>query len=106
MLKTLLQHAREAKPLALLAAMIGALCFVFSFALGWAVLRAQGNPAFLLIWLAAAIATMAFTRAHLKFHGSFERIHAMKVPMPVHFMAARTAWQLDVEDVAFREIPN
>jgi hypothetical protein len=106
MLKTFLHRASDAKPLSLFAATAGTLGFVLSLLLACSVLLAQGNPVFLLIWLAAVAATTALARVHMKWQGTFERIYAMNMRMPHQFRQARPNWNLDVEDVVFREIPN
>lgn len=106
MLKSSLRRARDAKPLSLFTAIVGTFCFVLSFFLACAVLRAQGNPAFLLIWTTAVVATTALTRVHLKWRCTFERIYAMNISMPCGFPPTRTNRNLDVEDVVFRELPG
>jgi len=64
----------------------------------------QGNPAFLLIWLAAFTATAACMRSHARWRKSVERMYAPETVRP--FYPARMSWRRTVEDIDFRDIPD
>ena len=97
------QHPRHA-----LAILFGwaaaALGFFLSFVLALAMLVAQANPGFLLIWLVAAFATGACMRAHARWCKSVERMYAPQASYT--FLPARQGWRHEVEDIAFRDIPG
>lgn len=64
----------------------------------------QGNPGFLFIWLAAALATVACMRAQHRWRKSFERMYA---PQAVRtFYPARKAWRQNVQDITYRDLPD
>ena len=67
-------------------------------------LSAQGDPAFLLLWGAAALAMMSFARINRKWSASLERIATMRAMNGVCF--DRRSHLDDIEDVSFREIPG
>jgi len=78
--------------------------FLLSLVLALTMLVRQGNPAFLLIWLAAFAATAACMRSHARWRRSVERMYAPQAVRPSY--PARTAWRRTVEDVDFRDIPG
>lgn len=83
---------------------VGASGFFLSLVLAVTLLVRQGNPGFLLIWLAAAFATFACMRAHVRWRRAFERMYA---PDAVRtYYPARRGWRHEVEDIAFRDIPD
>lgn len=82
----------------------GGIGFLLSFALSITVFLRQGNPGFLIIWLAAVIATGACMRAHARWRRSCERMFS---PAPVRTSySARKGRHQNVEDIAFRDIPD
>lgn len=88
----------------LLGLALGALGFLMSFALAVLMLLRQGNPGFLLIWLAAFFVAAASMRAHAKWRHAFERMYA---PDAIRvYYPARRDWRHDVEDVAFRDVAD
>lgn len=97
---TTLQHFFSRKNLSSLAALSGVIGFVLSLVM--ALLMAQGNPAMLVLWVAATLAMLACMRIHRKWRAMFERIYAFQPVETV--LAARKDWRGNVEDVAFREI--
>lgn len=83
---------------------MGGLGFLLSFALSITVLIRQGNPGFLCIWLAVVMATGACMRAHLRWRKSCERMYSPETVRTRY--PARKAWRQNVEDIAFRDIPD
>lgn len=84
--------------------MLGGLGFLLSFAVAVTMLLRQGTPGFLLIWAAALLATAMSMRIHAKWRRSIARMYA---PDAVRiFYPARRGWRQNVEDVAFRDIPD
>ena len=83
--------------------MLGGSGFLLSFALAVTMLVRQGTPGFLLIWTAALLATAACMRAQARWRRSLERMSSPDAVRPFH--PARRGWQLNVEDIAFRDIP-
>jgi FtsH-binding integral membrane protein len=84
--------------------LVGGLGFLLSFALAVTMLVRGGNPGFLLIWLAAAISTLACMRVHARWRKSFERMYSPEA-VPALF-PARKGWRQNVEDVTFRDLPD
>ena len=83
---------------------VGACGFFLSFLLAILMLVRQGNPGFLLIWIAAVVATGACMHVHAKWRRSFERMYA---PESVRtFYPSRKNWRHNVEDISFRDIPD
>jgi len=83
---------------------VGGAGFLLSLVLALTMLVRQGNPAFLLIWLAAFTATAACMRSHARWRKSVERMYAPEAERP--FYPARMSWRRTVEDVDFRDIPD
>jgi hypothetical protein len=83
---------------------VGGLGFLLSFVLSMTVFVLQGNPGFLFIWLAAAIATGACMRAHVRWRKSCERMYASDAVRACY--PARKGWRHEVEDIAFRDLPD
>ncbi|WP_088707510.1 hypothetical protein [Noviherbaspirillum denitrificans] len=83
--------------------LLGGFGFLLSFALAVTMLVRQGTPGFLLIWAVALLVTGACMRAQARWRRSLER---MSSPDAVRtFPPARSGWRLNVEDIAFRDIP-
>ncbi|HYD59811.1 MAG TPA: hypothetical protein VEC35_05630 [Noviherbaspirillum sp.] len=83
---------------------LGGLGFLLSFVLAMLMLVQKGNPGFLMIWGLTVAITWTCMRAHARMRRSFERMYA---PEAVRvFLPARKGWRHDVEDVAFRDIPD
>jgi hypothetical protein len=88
----------------LFAVCSGTLGFVLSLTAACLMLRLQGNPAFLVIWFAAAFATIRFMRYDRRWRASFNRIATMRVASAMPYSRDRRAHRdLDVQDVVFRE---
>ena len=83
---------------------VGALGFLLSFALALLMLIEQGNPGFLLIWMAAVTATAACMRAHARCRKAWERMYAPEAERS--FYPARKGWKHNVEDIAFRDVQD
>lgn len=83
---------------------VGAFGFMTSFVLAMLMLVEQGNPGFLLIWMVAITGTAACMRVHARWRKSFERMYAPEAVRT--FYAARKGWKQNVEDIAFRDIPD
>jgi hypothetical protein len=83
---------------------LGGFGFLLSFALAMLMLVQKGNPGFLMIWGTAVAITLTCMRAHARMRRSFERMYAPEAVRVFH--PARKGWRHDVEDVAFRDIPD
>ncbi len=104
MQKTKLEGFSKRRAISFFAALTGALGFLFSLVLALHMVWAQGNPAFVVIWLVAAGVAVACLRLNRKWLDSFERIWAIKVSETVYPM--RRKWSAEAEDVVFRDLPD
>lgn len=76
---------------------------LLSLLLAVVLLAAHGNPAILLIWLAATSGTLAFARFHHRWSETFARILCAKARPRG---GRRATWNGEAQDVMFRELPN
>lgn len=83
---------------------LGGLGFLFSFVLAMLMLVQNGNPGFLMIWGSAIAITGTCMRAHARMRRAFERMYAPDAARI--FYPVRKGWRHDVEDVAFRDVPD
>lgn len=86
------------------ATLIGIASAVLSLGLALAMLHHDGNPAFLLIWLACAGAVTAYTRFNHRWLASFERMATQGATAT--FRSVRGKWDGTAIDVVFRELPD
>ncbi|HEY0843996.1 MAG TPA: hypothetical protein VGE12_01425 [Noviherbaspirillum sp.] len=84
-----------------LAAFVGIAGAVLSLSLAWLMWQRGGNPAFLLIWLASAMAVATYARFHRRWTASFERL-ASQTASATPFNLLRQ-WDGQATDVAFTE---
>lgn len=67
-------------------------------------LQLHGNPAFLVIWFAAAMAITAYIRFNHRWLAAFERISRQTARSATYY--ARGNWDGEATDVVFKDMPD